>query len=119
MGDYNIVKQEEETISQRINVLRKEADRCRSLEIEHEKRIAALERERNKFLEDKLEIQRNQQERAANQEKKQESETILKECEVKLLEIDQSLLPIQELIEDARSKKTHILKEKERTVREM
>jgi len=117
--DYNIVKQEEETMFQRINILRKEADRCRSLEIEHEKRIATLERERNKYLEDKLEIQKNQREMAGNQEKKLEYEKTLKECDISLVEIDQSLLPIQELEDDAKRKKHHVLIEKERMVSEM
>ena len=117
--DYNIVKQEEETMFQRINILRKEADHCRSLEIEHEKRIATLERERNKYLEDKLEIQKNQREMAGNQEKKLEYEKTLKECDISLVEIDQSLLPIQELEDDAKRKKHHVLIEKERMVSEM
>ena len=117
--DYNIVKKEEETLFQRINALRKEADHCRSLEIEHEKRIATLERERNKYLEDKLEIQKNQREMAGNQEKKLEYEKTLKECDISLVEIDQSLLPIQELEDDAKRKKHHVLIDKERTVNEM
>ena len=117
--DYNIVKKEEETLFQRMNALRKEADHCRSLEIEHEKRIATLERERNKYLEEKLEIQKNQREMAGNQEKKLEYEKTLKECDITLVEIDQSLLPIQELEDDAKRKKHHILIDKERTVNEM
>ena len=117
--DYNEVKQEEDSLSQRINTLRNEADHCRSLEIEHEKRIATLERERNKYLEEKLEIQKNQQERAANQEKKQELEKNLKDCDIKSIEIDQNLTPIQELMEDAKGKKNHLLKEKERAIKEM
>merc|ERR1711902_239047 len=95
-------KKEEETLFQRINALRKEADHCRSLEIEHEKRIATLERERNKYLEDKLEYEKT-----------------LKECDISLVEIDQSLLPIQELEDDAKRKKHHVLIDKERTVNEM
>ena len=117
--DYNLVKKEEETASERMNSLRKEIDRCQSLEIEHEKRITQLERDRNRLLEEKLQIQKNQQERTSKQEKRQELEVTLKECNKKLIEIDQSIEPIQELIEDAHAQRNQISKEKERVINEM
>ena len=117
--DYIVVKNEEETISQRMNALRREVDHCQSLEIGHEKKLTNLERERNNLLEEKLHIQRSQQERTKNQEKRQELEGTLKDCERVLLEIDQNLQPIQELMQDAHEKVQQIKKHKERTIAEM
>ena len=56
---------------------------------------------------------------AGNQEKKLEYEKTLKECDISLVEIDQSLLPIQELEDDAKRKKHHVLIEKERMVNDV
>ena len=117
--EYIVVKNEEETISRRMDVLRREVDHCQSLEIGHEKKLTNLERERNNLLEQKLHIQKNQQERTKNQEKRQELEGTLKDCERILQEIDQNLHPIEELMQDAQEKVQQIKKHKERTIVEM
>ena len=51
--------------------MRKDVDHCQSLEIEHEKRLNSLERERNQLLDEILQIQKNQQERTEKEKKRQ------------------------------------------------
>merc|ERR1712228_670015 len=58
--DYDVVKKEEDDFSARINALRREKDRCQSLEIEHQTRLNSLDREKTKLLEEKIHTQKNQ-----------------------------------------------------------
>ena len=90
---------------ERLTVLRNEVNRCQSSEIEHEKKLNALERERNQLLDEKLQIQKNQQERASNEEKKKELENATKECNDIIMELEQvirvTILPVVRKISDS------------------
>jgi len=99
-GDaYNRVVEEETKLAGDMVRLRGKIETDQTREIEHERKLNQLQKERNELFNRKLQIESNQQERAANEEKKADLESKVASINLDLEQVQRDLAPIAASLE--------------------
>ena len=91
---YNELMEDETTVSNEINELRQRVESDQTTEIEHERTLNKLNKQRNELFNEKLQIESNQQERTTNEDKKKELEGKVKSIDDQLVDVEEELSPI-------------------------
>ena len=114
--DIEDVRREEEEISEKIRIVRKNMDQCQETVSTQSALINDLESKKNKLTERKLDIEGQQQQRANMMDKKTELETKVSKTESEIKKCDQDLEPVREELEETESKKRKLTQEGDKAV---
>ena len=114
--DIEDVRREEEEISQKIRVVRKNMDQCQETVSTQSTLINELESKKNKLTEKKLDIEGQQQQRANMMDKKTELETKVLKTDGEIKKCDRELEPVKEELEETEARKRKCSQEGEKAI---
>ena len=115
--DIKEVRAEEDTLTKKIKIARKNLDQCQETVSKQTSLINELESRKNKLTEKKLEIEGQQQQRSNMMEKKDELERKVGKCEAEVRKCDSELGPVKEELEQAEERKRKCVKQGEEEVK--
>lgn len=113
--DYDAVNSEVDEVCRKISTVREDLDTNHSQEMNFEKRINELERQKNNLVNDKLVIERRCVERAKMESKRVELEESIKTSESSIAGIEVELKPLADEIRDANSARSKMMTERDRS----
>ena len=114
--DIEDVRREEEEISEKIRIVRKNMDQCQETVSSQSALINELESKKNKLTERKLDIEGQQQQRSNMMDKKTELETKVSKTESEIKKCNQDLVPVKEELEEIESRKRKLTQEGDKAV---
>ena len=117
--DYNEVKQEEESLSSKVDGLRSALESLRTKKSDYENELINLEKERNGHITEKLQLESKQQGRANLEAKKRELESQIEDEDAECRSLERDLGPKKKEIAEAKAKKATLVEDKTSRLREL